>query len=100
MEAPPPEKECLAHPVAAWTAYWADPISTVAKRTCGMPALKRLCGMRDKVYRYERAADGNELIEGSQGQLRLNPLLKQRDDLLVEIRQLEDRFGLTPKARL
>jgi hypothetical protein len=37
---------------------------------------------------------------GSQGQKILNPMYRQRTSVDAEIRQLEDRFGLHPKAGL
>jgi hypothetical protein len=37
---------------------------------------------------------------GSQGQKILNPMYRQRTAVDAEIRQLEDRFGLHPKAGL
>jgi hypothetical protein len=40
------------------------------------------------------------VTEGSQGQLVLHPLTKYVAQLDGEIRQLEDRFGLNPKARI
>ena len=43
---------------------------------------------------------GKRVVEGSQGQPRANPLYKQVQEFQAEARQLEDRFGLSPKARL
>jgi len=40
------------------------------------------------------------MISGSQGQKILNPMYRQRTSVDAEIRQLEDRFGLHPKAGL
>ena len=39
-------------------------------------------------------------MAGSTGQPRANPLYKQVQEFQAEARQLEDRFGLSPKARL
>jgi hypothetical protein len=39
-------------------------------------------------------------VLGSQGQYVLNPLYRQMVTLETEIRNLEDRFGLSPMARL
>jgi hypothetical protein len=64
------------------------------------PALLRLFTLLDERERCARAASKQRLIKGSQGQPVLNPLLKQVAALDTEIRQLEDRFGLTPLARL
>ena len=48
----------------------------------------------------ERAARRNRLVAGSKEQPVLSPLLGYVLSLDAEIRQLEDRFGLTPRARL
>ena len=40
------------------------------------------------------------MITGSQGQAIVNPMYRQRTAVDAEIRQLEDRFGLHPKAGL
>jgi len=40
------------------------------------------------------------MTTGSQGQKILNPMYRQRTAVDAEIRQLEDRFGLHPKAGL
>ena len=47
-----------------------------------------------------RTARKARLVEGSQGQPRINPLFTTIATMDAEIRQLEDRFGLSPRARL
>lgn len=47
-----------------------------------------------------REARKDRLVPGSMGQLTLNPLLKYAESLQKEIRALEDRFGMSPKARM
>ena len=42
----------------------------------------------------------NPMMVGHKGQAILNPLYRQRSAMDAEIRQLEDRFGLHPKAGL
>lgn len=62
--------------------------------------VEQLTQLLDERERCREAVKGKRLVEGSQGQPRLNPLLKYIGDLDAEIRQLRDRLGLTPKARL
>lgn len=64
-------------------------------------ALRRLFWLYDEVERLIEAIGlTGRVVEGSQGQPRANPLYKQVQEFQAEARQLEDRFGLSPKARL
>jgi P27 family predicted phage terminase small subunit len=84
----------------AWGEFWTHPISTITEDS-DLPALWRMFDLRDERERSRRAIrKAGRLVEGSQGQLVLNPLLRQMQVLDAEIRALEDRFGLSPLARL
>lgn len=65
-----------------------------------LPALRRLFGLYDEHDRVWRVAREHRLLQGSQNQLVLNPLYRQASGLRADILALEDRFGLTPMARL
>jgi hypothetical protein len=65
-----------------------------------MPALERLWSLYDERDRMTDVIRDQPMTMGSQGQLVLNPLYRQRTALDAEIRALEDRFGLTPKGGL
>lgn len=84
----------------AWSDFWASSLAQVVVPASDMQALTRLWRLYDERERAYRAGRAERLVEGSQGQPRLNPLLRYVADLDAEIRQLEDRFGLTPLARL
>jgi P27 family predicted phage terminase small subunit len=63
--------------------------------------LRRLFGLYDELDRLWAAVDETgRVVVGSQGQPRPNPLFKQVESFQAEARQLEDRFGLSPLARL
>jgi hypothetical protein len=47
-----------------------------------------------------RATRKRPILAGSMGQPTLNPLTKQLGAVDAEIRQLEDRFGLSPRAAM
>lgn len=82
----------------AWEDLWADPLSSAYVPT-DLPALQRLFVLYDE---RARAFDGytrERLMPGSQGQPVLNPLFKVVQACDAEIRQLEDRFGLSPTSR-
>ncbi len=91
--------DLLASTRAAWDAFWTSEQAGLVM-PADHPALLRLFDLLDERERCARAARKQRLIEGSQGQPVLNPLLKQVAALDTEIRQLEDRFGLTPLSRL
>lgn len=82
-----------------WEAFWRSDISSQVEPS-DHDALRRLFRLYDEI---ERLWDGIErmgrVVEGSQGQPRPNPLFKQIEAFQVECRQLEDRFGLSPRAR-
>lgn len=84
-----------------WFAYWQSDVS----RLCGeesLPSLRRLYDLYDERTLTFQAVQksGVRLIQGSQGQHVQNPLLRYISELDREIRQLEDRFGLTPLSKL
>ena len=81
-----------------WENYWKSKLSQSVDAS-DMPAIIRLFTMMDERERAYRAYKKERLVLGSQGQMVLNPLAKVMGSLDAEIRQMEDRLGLTPKAR-
>lgn len=65
-----------------------------------LPALHRLFGLYEERERAFRGMRRRRIVAGSTGQPSLNPLAKYLAYLDDGIRALEDRFGLTPMARL
>lgn len=99
---PRPAKELLKVTRDWWEELWTSPLAGAMTPT-DADAVGRLALLKDereRVYREIRKKGGKRLVMGSQGQPVLNPLLKYMKDLDAEIRQLEDRVGLTPMARL
>jgi P27 family predicted phage terminase small subunit len=97
--APAPVKGWLATTGASWVRLWSSPLAQVYDVT-DLPALERLFDLLDRRERYVRAVRHKPMVEGSQGQPVAHPLARQVPVLDAEIRQMEDRFGLTPAARL
>ena len=97
---PQPPEGLLAASVSAWDALWASPVASTYLAS-DLPALRRLFALSDERERAFRAAvKSGRMTEGHKGQPVLNPALRYVGDLDAEIRQLEDRFGLTPRARM
>lgn len=96
---PPPDHRWLAASKKAWVELWASEMVQAYNPVTDIPALRRLFGLRDQRERYQRLTDSDPVVEGSKGQPVSHPLLAEIQKLDPEIRQLEDRFGLNPKAR-
>jgi P27 family predicted phage terminase small subunit len=84
----------------SWPRFWASELAQLVKPETDLPALERLWSLYDEraraLHGYRRA----RVVAGSMGQPTLNPLFAALKALDTEIRALEDRFGLTPMARL
>lgn len=97
--APPPPEGLLKASVAAWDALWASPVASTYLES-DLPALARLFSLIDERTRISAGIGSERLVAGSQGQPRPHPMYAVVTSLDAEIRQLEDRFGLSPKARM
>jgi hypothetical protein len=87
--------------VAAWAAFWESSVAALVDRSSDLPSLRRLFLLYDKRARIEREVATSGMVTiGSTGQLVLHPLEKQLPVIDGQITALEDRFGLTPMARL
>jgi hypothetical protein len=78
---------------------WAYPLAAQFKPT-DVPTLRRLFGLRSRLVDALERADAEPEVVGSTGQPVLSPWLTEAHRLEAEIERLEDRFGLTPQARL
>ena len=97
---PQPDGAWSAGTVERWQDFWTSPLAQQVE-TSDHGALRRLFWLYDEVARLTVAIEETgRVVEGSQGQPRANPLYKQVQEFQAEARQLEDRFGLSPKARL
>jgi len=86
--------------VERWAAFWGSPLASQVESS-DEGAFRRLFKLYDEIDRLWEAVDATgRIVEGSQGQPRPNPLFKQVQEFQAEARQLEDRFGLSPMARL
>lgn len=97
---PDPPGDLLPDTVREWSEFWRSPIAQAVDRTTDVPALRRLFWLKDERERLAAMFRAERLTLGSTGQLTLNPLGRHLAVVDAEIRQLEDRFGLSPTARL
>ncbi len=96
----PPPDDLLPATVEEWKAFWASPYARVVDWSRDRQAIERLFWLYDERRRLAKAGRKKRLVAGSTGQLSLNPLLRQLTATDSEIRQLEDRFGLNPRAAI
>lgn len=90
----------LGSTVEAWDRLWRSDVVSVVDLGSDMEAVVRWASLLDERERALRAFRRKRLVEGSQGQAVLNPLWNVVRGCDGELRALEDRIGLSPKARL
>lgn len=83
----------------SWAEFWATELASLVQPG-DHRALTRLWQLYDLRERMQRAALAQPFATGSTGQIVTHPALKEMASLDGRIQALEDRFGLTPKARL
>jgi hypothetical protein len=96
---PPPPRGLLGASRDSWRSYWRSPIARIVQDV-HLPQLTRLWQLRDERERCYRSLRKERIVKGSMGQPRRSPLWDAISGLDAEIRQLEDRFGLSPRAWL
>jgi hypothetical protein len=81
-----------------WQAVWVHPIMAAVDRALHEPELRRLFDLRDEREVISAIVRACPVVEGSQGQERMHPLYGRLSTVETELRNLEDRNGLNPKA--
>lgn len=100
VEVPAPARgKLLASTTKAWKVFWATEVAQLVTPADRM-ALDRLFRMYDMRERMERAFLAMPFTVGSTGQIVAHPASKEVASLDGRILALEDRFGITPAARL
>jgi P27 family predicted phage terminase small subunit len=99
LDPPPAPAGLLKRTREDWAAFWASPLGTLVV-AADVPALRRLFTLYDERARaYRGLREFGRLIDLEHGG-KLNPLAGYLKSCDAEIRLLEDRFGLSPIARL
>jgi len=83
-----------------WHSFWSSPVAVLVDHTSDLPALGRLFELYDDADRFRMHIRESAMVVGSQGQMVRNPFVKDLKDTQTAILALEDRFGLSPRARL
>lgn len=82
-----------------WITYWHSPVASAAL-AIDLAGLHRWIQAVDEHTRAIKALRKARTVEGSTGQIRMNPLAGYAAALAREIKALEEQFGLNPQARL
>ena len=98
---PMPDPGWLPEVAEAWHEFHSSALANpkVFKPT-DLPALRRLFTYRDRLLHATQQFDDDPTVTGSMQQVVLSPWAAEVHRLEAEIQKLEDRFGLTPLARL
>ncbi len=92
-------KKALAYTRTAWASYWSSSLPQLLT-DADHSALLRLFGMYDERERLNRQFRKSPFVTGSTGQTVAHPSAKLVASLDGRIVALEDRFGITPLARM
>lgn len=80
-----------------WDRFWSsDQAGLVGAAMADV--VVRWVELWDEWERARRAVKKSPMVEGSQGQPVAHPLMSRMGAIETELRQLEDRLGLTPRA--
>ena len=93
-------KPPLEGTVEAWDRVWRSDVISVVDLQSDLETFVRWASLLDERERALRAFRRKRIVEGSQGQPTLSPLWQVVQACDKELRALEDRIGLSPKARL
>lgn len=87
--------------VEAWNDFWCSPLAGPAvMKPTDAPALRRLFAYRSRLLVALEALDAEPIVVGSTGQPTMSPWAAEVHRLEGTVSKLEDKFGLTPLARL
>jgi len=99
LDVPAPPRGLLSATRQAWEGFWVSEVAAAVDASSDLPAVLRLFTLLDERERALRVYRRARIVSGSQGQPVLNPMFKALATFDAELRQLEDRFGLTPRGR-
>jgi P27 family predicted phage terminase small subunit len=90
----------LASTRRLWAGFWKSPMAQVLDSRSDITAILRYFSLVDERERLYRGFRRKRMVRGSRGQEVLNPMGRALHEFDSELRQLEDRLGMTPRSRL
>lgn len=100
LAVPDPDEGWSEATVAEWRAWWGSEVARLIEPESETPIVRRLFDLLDQAARFEAAGRLEPMVEGSTGQMVINPLLKHAQGLRDEARRDESVLGRGPKRRL
>lgn len=90
------------HPQAEvrWREMWTSDVAQIWDAKGDMGRLARYIVNFDGWLKLTEAISGREVVRGSRGQARANPLFTVRTGLELELKAAEEKLGLTPLDRM
>jgi P27 family predicted phage terminase small subunit len=100
ISAPPMPAGLLSSTQSLWANFWNSPLARAVEPSSDLACITRYFELTDERQRLFTAFKRKRFVKGSYGQVVLNPAGRALHAFDAELRQLEDRLGLTPRARL
>lgn len=99
---PDPPAGLLAVTRRAWDEYWTSQVARAVEVDADLPTVVRWATNLDEWHRVVRTIrrEKRRVVEGSQGQPVLSPLLAYKAQLETALDRLSTELGLTPMARM
>jgi P27 family predicted phage terminase small subunit len=97
---PKPAPHWREEVVEGWNDYWSSPMAGQVTKPTDAPALRRLFDLRHRYLVALDAFDAEPIVVGSTGQPTMSPWAQEVHRLEAAVSKGEDKFGLTPSARL
>ena len=99
-DAPAPTADWLVETKKQWVELWQHAITAAYDRTLHEYQLRRMFDLRDERARLRRVVRKTPMVEGSQGQPRINPLVDRISTIDGELLKLEMANGMNPASLL
>lgn len=96
----PEGKDWHAQSRVRWREIWESEVSQIWDAKGDMGRLVRYIVNFDQWLKLTEAIAGREVVRGSRGQVRANPLFNVRIGLELELKAAEEKLGLTPMDRM
>lgn len=96
----PEGKDWHGQTLVRWREIWSSEVSQIWDRSGDMGRLVRYIVNFDQWLKLTEAIAGREVVRGSRGQARANPLFNVRTGLELELKAAEEKLGLTPLDRM
>ncbi len=96
---PKPDRYWLVQTKKQWVDFWQSKVAGEINLALDQAAVFRLFSLYDERERCYRLYRKERMVEGSRKQPIINPLGRVLGQLDNQIRQMEDRLLMNPKAR-